>query len=190
MTRKIKSTFHVIDEQTAVIIIQDVCSKFFNRGRLLLRTPGPVPFWICICSNVETILSWTCHVYGPFEIRTSLGTSFLLAVLQTYILSDKKWTIIAIRGGEDQDLVASDEGWTMLFLFILLHVPLNLQFNEQQWWQLWPTTRKIKSSFHVIDEQTAVIIQDLYSKVFKLKYCLTKRPHIFSERWALFNILE
>ena len=28
-----------------------------NRGRLLLRTPGPVPFGTCICSNVETILS-------------------------------------------------------------------------------------------------------------------------------------
>ena len=49
-----------------------------DRGRLLLRTPGPVPFGTCICSNVETILSWTCHVYGPFEFRTSLGTSILL----------------------------------------------------------------------------------------------------------------
>ena len=39
-----------------------------------------VPFGICICSNVETILSWTCHVYGPFEFRTSLGTSILLFV--------------------------------------------------------------------------------------------------------------
>ena len=48
------------------------------RGRLLLRTPGPVPFGTCICCNVETILSWTCHVYGPFEFRTSLGTSILL----------------------------------------------------------------------------------------------------------------
>ena len=46
-----------------------------NRGRLLLRTPGPVPFGTCICSNVETLLSWTCYVYGPFEFRTSLGTS-------------------------------------------------------------------------------------------------------------------
>ena len=27
----------------------------------------------CICSNVETILSWSCHVYGPFDFRTSLG---------------------------------------------------------------------------------------------------------------------
>ena len=35
---------------------------------LLLRTPGPVPFGTCICSNVETILSWTCHIYGPFKI--------------------------------------------------------------------------------------------------------------------------
>ena len=53
-----------------------------NRGRLLLRTPGPVPFGTCICSNVETILSWTCRVYGIFEFRTSLGTSILL--LETY----------------------------------------------------------------------------------------------------------
>ena len=54
-----------------------------NRGRLLLRTPGPVPFGTCICSNVETILSWTCQVYGPFEFRTSLGTSVLLYPGQT-----------------------------------------------------------------------------------------------------------
>ena len=45
--------------------------RLTNRGRLLLRTPGPVPFGTCICSNVETILSWTCHVYGPFEFQTS-----------------------------------------------------------------------------------------------------------------------
>ena len=53
--------------------LQRVCLA--NRGRLLLRTPGPVPFGTCICSNVETIHSRTCHVYGPFEFRTSLGTS-------------------------------------------------------------------------------------------------------------------
>ena len=52
--------------------------RLANRGRLILRTPGPVPFGTCICSNLETILSWTCHVYGPFEFWTSLGTSILL----------------------------------------------------------------------------------------------------------------
>ena len=52
--------------------------RLVNRGHLLLRTPSPVPFGTCICSNTETILSWTCHVYGPFEFRTSLGTSILL----------------------------------------------------------------------------------------------------------------
>ena len=52
--------------------------RLANRGSLLLRIPGPVQFGTCICSNVETILSWTCHVYGPFEFRTSLGTSILL----------------------------------------------------------------------------------------------------------------
>ena len=31
--------------------------RLANRGRLLPRTPGPVPFGTCICSNVETILS-------------------------------------------------------------------------------------------------------------------------------------
>ena len=46
-----------------------------NRGCLPLWTPGHVPFGTCICSNVETIHSWTCHVYGPFEFRTSVDTS-------------------------------------------------------------------------------------------------------------------
>ena len=51
--------------------------RLANRGRLLLRTPGPAPFGTCVCSGVETILSWACHVYGPFEFRASLGTSIL-----------------------------------------------------------------------------------------------------------------
>ena len=51
--------------------------RLANRGRLLLRTPGPVPLGTCICSNVETILSWACHVFGSFEFWTSLGTSIL-----------------------------------------------------------------------------------------------------------------
>ena len=59
--------------------------RLANRERLLLRTPGPVPFGTCICSNVETILSLTCHVYGPFEFRTSLGTSVLLCAGQDNI---------------------------------------------------------------------------------------------------------
>ena len=54
--------------------------RLANRGHLLLRTPGPVPFGTCICSNVDTILSWTCHVYGPFEFGTCLGTSILLVL--------------------------------------------------------------------------------------------------------------
>ena len=57
--------------------------RLANRGRLLLRTPDAVLFGTCICSNVETILSWTCHVYGPFEFRTSLGTSILLWTIST-----------------------------------------------------------------------------------------------------------
>ena len=56
--------------------------RLANRGRLLLQTPGPVTFGYCICSNVETILSWTCHIYRsrPVEFRISLGASFLLNI--------------------------------------------------------------------------------------------------------------
>ena len=64
--------------------------RLANRGRLLLQTPGPVPFGTCICSNVKTILSWTCHVYGPFEFRTSLGTSILLKDTNTKMSNAKK----------------------------------------------------------------------------------------------------
>ena len=38
-------------------------AQLANRGRLLLLTPGPVPFGTCICCNIETILSLTCHVF-------------------------------------------------------------------------------------------------------------------------------
>ena len=62
--------------------------RLANRGRLLLRTPGHVPFGTCICSNVETIPSWTCYIYGTFEFRTSLGTSILLHL---YYLSLAVW---------------------------------------------------------------------------------------------------
>ena len=48
------------------------CSNF-----IILSKPCPVPFRTCICFKVETILPWTCHVYGPFEFRKSLGTSML-----------------------------------------------------------------------------------------------------------------
>ena len=58
--------------------------RLANRGRLLLRTTGPVPYETCICSNFETIHSWACRVIGPFEFRTSLGTSILLWAMPIY----------------------------------------------------------------------------------------------------------
>ena len=54
----------------------------------MLWIPGPVPFGTCICSNFETIISWTCHVYGPFEFRKSLGTSFLLNSYLNYCFGE------------------------------------------------------------------------------------------------------
>ena len=97
--------------------------RLANRGRLLLRTPGPVPFGTCICSNVETILSWTCHVYGPFEFRTSLGTSILLFFLiyiytYHYMLSSKySWIQNIITIVNDVMSFIRPKLWRYLLLF-------------------------------------------------------------------------
>ena len=74
--------------------------RLANRGRLLLRTPGPVPFGTCICSKVEIILSWTCHVYGPFEFRTSLGTSIFLWFTLVYRKGGQLHTSLNDKSGE------------------------------------------------------------------------------------------
>ena len=50
-----------------------------------MLTPGPVLFSTCIYYNDDTIHSWTCHVYGLFECRTSLGTSILLSFVKVTI---------------------------------------------------------------------------------------------------------
>ena len=47
----------------------------YSSGRLLFLTPGPVPLGTCICSNVETIFAWACHVFGY------IGTCILLLFL-------------------------------------------------------------------------------------------------------------
>ena len=48
-----------------------------NRGRLLLRTLGPVPLWylhVFLCRD-QSLLNLSC--IRTFEFRTSLGTSLL-----------------------------------------------------------------------------------------------------------------
>ena len=90
------------------------------RGRLLLRTPGPVPFGTCICSNVETILSWTCHVYGPFEFRTSLGTSILLY---------RGGSNILVRGGVYELLEGVNQNLEKGHFFIL---PININVKASK----------------------------------------------------------
>ena len=50
-----------------------------NRGRLLLRTPGPVPLWdlhVFLCRD-QSLLNLSCLL--TFEFRTPLDTSLLLS---------------------------------------------------------------------------------------------------------------
>ena len=51
------SAFDVIPYFREVSIEHLQRVRLANRGRLLLRTPGDIPFGTCICSNVETIHS-------------------------------------------------------------------------------------------------------------------------------------
>ena len=53
--------------------------RLANRGRLLLRTPVPVPFGTCICSHVEIILSRTCHVYAHPSVLLFCSLEFISA---------------------------------------------------------------------------------------------------------------
>ena len=88
--------------------------RLANRGRLLLRTPGPVPFGTCICSNVETILSWTCHVYGPFEFRTSLGTSIFLS-REFWVLASCQLLSNSVWQWRSQKCPCQSEAWAAFF---------------------------------------------------------------------------
>ena len=49
-----------------------------DRGRFLLLTPGPVPFWTCICSTCwDQSFSRTC-IFPDYWLRTSFGTFSML----------------------------------------------------------------------------------------------------------------
>ena len=56
-----------------------------DRGRLLLRTPGPVPLWdlhVFLCRD-QSLLNLSC--LRTFEFRISLGTSLLLSMLRRVV---------------------------------------------------------------------------------------------------------
>ena len=100
--------------------------RLANRGRLLLRTLGTVPLGNCICSNVETILSWTRHVYGPFEFWTSLGTSILpFYQLFTIINTIAKLLVFLWNGINFQNVVI------LLFTLNALFSKINCVFTIQ-----------------------------------------------------------
>ena len=62
--------------------------RLANKGCFLLRTPGPVPFGTCICSNVETIFSGACHVYGLWisNIRRYFYFTLRCSILKSQIV--------------------------------------------------------------------------------------------------------
>ena len=106
--------------------------RLANRGRLLLRTPGPVPFGTCICSNVETILSWTCHVYGPFEFRTFLGTSILLW--------EQKFSMFKIDCNCVGHIIPFELNFLRHYFRITFQSFIILSFAMDHWWGSKPKT--------------------------------------------------
>ena len=56
--------------------------RLANRGRLLLRTPGPVPLGTCICSNIDTVFglrisSISRYFHFAFDTETN---AFLITI--------------------------------------------------------------------------------------------------------------
>ena len=83
MTPSIDKTLHTFWTVIDLDLITEFCKvsiehmqrvRHATRGRLLLRTPGPVPFGICKCSFVEitdTQLYITSPIHDPFPYMTS-----------------------------------------------------------------------------------------------------------------------
>ena len=74
--------------------------RLANRGRLLLRIPGPVPFGTCNCSNVETILS-------GLVMSTDLLSFEHLSVLLFALLNEKVLIILSLNQSECRKLLRS-----------------------------------------------------------------------------------
>ena len=70
--------------------------RLAKRGRLLLRTPCPVPFGTCICSNVETIFSWPCHVFGLWI--SNIPRYFYCAYTEFWMHNSANYIIHCIGG--------------------------------------------------------------------------------------------
>ena len=66
--------------------------RLANSGRLLLRTPGPVPLGNCICSYIETSPSWTCHVSGLWV--TNICWYFCFASMHFEFKAMRRWILL------------------------------------------------------------------------------------------------
>ena len=70
--------------------------RLANRGHLLLRAPGPVPFWTCICSNVVIIFSWTCRVLGSWISNIPRYFYFASNMVNRYTFI-RIWSLLLFR---------------------------------------------------------------------------------------------
>ena len=83
-----------------------------NRGRLLLRTPGPVPHGTCMCSNVETDLSWTCLVSGFLSFEHPSVLLFCLFLVSVCVILKLELHVCSVR--------LSKRSWVVLVITYLL----------------------------------------------------------------------
>ena len=51
-----------ITDITEDTMVENSVSLIFQSN--ISVTPGPVPYETCICFNIDTIFSWSCHVSG------------------------------------------------------------------------------------------------------------------------------
>ena len=93
--------------------------RLANRGRLLPRTPGPVSFGTCICSNLKTNFSWACRVFGIYI--SNIPRYFYFAFLSWMYKIARWWWEHAIPIFLSIDFSSSPEPDTVFAFPLFMH---------------------------------------------------------------------
>ena len=100
--------------------------RLANRGRLLLRTPGPVPFGTCICSNVETILSWNLSCLRTFWVSNIPRYFYFAFRMSLYIFLLYNIYYLYLTGIDFYVLCAWGGCWFVVYISSFIYNFLNV----------------------------------------------------------------
>ena len=91
-----------------------------DRGRLLLRTPGPVPLGTCICSTCwDQSFSELVVILPDYALRISLGTFSILLLTSNFDQSINQYFSLTFCIRYYKTKLASTLGYAFLFIYCI-----------------------------------------------------------------------